>query len=238
MKPYKNKNSTKKSQVRTMFNSISGEYDFLNTIMTFGIDGVWRKKIYKIAKESNPKIILDLATGTADIAIELANIQNAKVVGIDISKKMLDVGSKKILTKNLKSKIHLQLGDAENIDFPDKHFDVVTIGFGVRNFENLKVGLKEAFRVLKRDGKIIILETSVPKNLIIRFFYKIFIRVFVTTLGKLFSKDKTAYNYLQKSAENFPHGKSFVTILETIGFKNSIIESQMFGATSIYTAEK
>ena len=238
MKPYKNKNSSKKSQVRNMFNSISGEYDFLNTIMTFGIDGVWRKKIYKIAKKSNPKIILDLATGTADIAIELANIQNAKVVGIDISKKMLDVGSKKILTKNLKSKIHLQLGDAENIDFPDKHFDVVTIGFGVRNFENLKVGLKEAFRVLKRDGKIIILETSVPKNLIIRFFYKIFIRVFVTTLGKLFSNDKTAYNYLQKSAENFPHGKNFVTILETIGFKNSIIESQMFGATSIYTAEK
>ena len=111
---------------------------------------------------------------------------------------MLDVGSEKILTKNLNSKIHLQLGDAENIDFPDKYFDVVTIGFGVRNFENLKVGLKEAFRVLKRDGKIIILETSVPKNLIIRFFYKIFIRVFVTTLGKLFSKDKTAYNWIQK----------------------------------------
>ena len=221
-----------------MFNSISGEYDFLNKIMTFGIDEVWRKKIYKIAKESNPDIILDIATGTADIAIELANIQNTKVIGIDISKKMLDVGSKKILEKKLKSKIHLQLGDAESIDFPDKYFDIVTIGFGVRNFENLKVGLKEAFRVLKKNGKIIILETSVPKNLIIRFFYKIFIRVFVTTLGKLFSKDKTAYNYLQKSAEKFPCGTSFVSILEAIGFKNSIVESQMFGATSIYTAEK
>ena len=221
-----------------MFNSISGEYDFLNKIMTFGIDEVWRRKIYKIAKESNPKIILDLATGTADIAIELANIQNAKIIGVDISKKMLGVGSKKILKKNLKSKIHLQLGDAENIDYPDNYFDVVTIGFGVRNFENLKVGLKEAFRVLKKNGKIIILETSVPKNLIIRFFYKIFVRVFVTTLGKLFSKDKSAYNYLQKSAEKFPHGSSFVSILETIGFKNSIVESQMFGATSIYTAEK
>jgi len=221
-----------------MFNSISGEYDFLNKIMTFGIDEVWRKKIYKIAKESNPKIILDLATGTADIAIELANIQNAKIIGVDISKKMLNVGSKKILKKNLKSKIHLQLGDAENIDYPDKYFDVVTIGFGVRNFENLKVGLKEAFRVLKKNGKIIILETSVPKNLIIRFFYKIFVRVFVTTLGKLFSKDKSAYNYLQKSAEKFPYGSSFVSILETVGFKNSIVESQMFGATSIYTAEK
>ena len=238
MKPYKNKNSSKKGQITSMFNSISGEYDFLNKIMTFGIDEVWRKKIYKIAKESNPKIILDLATGTADIAIELANIQNAKIIGVDISKKMLDVGSKKILKKNLKSKIHLQLGDAENIDYPDKYFDVVTIGFGVRNFENLKVGLKEAFRVLKKNGKIIILETSVPKNLIIRFFYKIFIRVFVTTLGKLFSKDKSAYNYLQKSAEKFPHGSSFISILKTIGFKNSIAESQMFGATSIYTAEK
>ena len=221
-----------------MFNSISGEYDFLNKIMTFGIDEVWRRKIYKIAKESNPKIILDLATGTADIAIELANIQNAKIIGVDISKKMLNVGSKKILKKNLKSKIHLQLGDAENIDYPDKYFDVVTIGFGVRNFENLKVGLKEAFRVLKKNGKIIILETSVPKNLIIRFFYKIFVRIFVTTLGKLFSKDKSAYNYLQKSAEKFPYGSSFVSILETVGFKNSIVESQMFGATSIYTAEK
>tara|TARA_B100000925_G_C21883707_1_gene419658 strand:+ start:159 stop:875 length:717 start_codon:yes stop_codon:yes gene_type:complete len=238
MKPYKNKNSTKKGQITSMFNSISGEYDFLNKIMTFGIDEVWRTKIYKIAKESNPKIILDLATGTADIAIELANIQNAKIIGVDISKKMLDVGSKKILKKNLKSKIHLQLGDAENIDYPDKYFDVVTIGFGVRNFENLKVGLKEAFRVLKKNGKIIILETSVPKNLIIRFFYKIFVRVFVTTLGKLFSKDKSAYNYLQKSAEKFPHGSNFVSILEAIGFKNSIVESQMFGATSIYTAEK
>ncbi|MBU86561.1 MAG: bifunctional demethylmenaquinone methyltransferase/2-methoxy-6-polyprenyl-1,4-benzoquinol methylase UbiE [Flavobacteriaceae bacterium] len=238
MKPYKNKNSTKKGQITSMFNSISGEYDFLNKIMTFGIDEVWRTKIYKIAKESNPKIILDLATGTADIAIELANIQNAKIIGVDISKKMLDVGSKKILKKNLKSKIHLQLGDAENIDYPDKYFDVVTIGFGVRNFENLKVGLKEAFRVLKKNGKIIILETSVPKNLIIRFFYKIFVRVFVTTLGKLFSKDKSAYNYLQKSAEKFPHGSSFISILKKIGFKNSIVESQMFGATSIYTAEK
>ena len=238
MKPYKNKNSTKKGQITSMFNSISGEYDFLNKIMTFGIDEVWRKKIYKIAKESNPKIILDLATGTADIAIELANIQNAKIIGVDISKKMLNVGSKKILKKNLKSKIHLQLGDAENIDYPDKYFDVVTIGFGVRNFENLKVGLKEAFRVLKKNGKIIILETSVPKNLIIRFFYKIFVRIFVTTLGKLFSKDKSAYNYLQKSAEKFPYGSSFVSILETVGFKNSIVESQMFGATSIYTAEK
>ena len=238
MKPYKNKNSTKKGQITSMFNSISGEYDFLNKIMTFGIDEVWRRKIYKIAKESNPKIILDLATGTADIAIELANIQNAKIIGVDISKKMLDVGSKKILKKNLKSKIHLQLGDAENIDYPDKYFDVVTIGFGVRNFENLKVGLKEAFRVLKKNGKIIILETSVPKNLIIRFFYKIFVRVFVTTLGKLFSKDKSAYNYLQKSAEKFPHGSSFISILKKIGFKNSIVESQMFGATSIYTAEK
>ena len=238
MKPYKNKNSSKKGQITSMFNSISGEYDFLNKIMTFGIDEVWRKKIYKIAKESNPKIILDLATGTADIAIELANIQNAKIIGVDISKKMLNVGSKKILKKNLKSKIHLQLGDAENIDYPDKYFDVVTIGFGVRNFENLKVGLKEAFRVLKKNGKIIILETSVPKNLIIRFFYKIFVRIFVTTLGKLFSKDKSAYNYLQKSAEKFPYGSNFVSILETVGFKNSIVESQMFGATSIYTAEK
>lgn len=238
MKPYNNKNSPKKSQIRTMFNSISGEYDFLNKLMTFGSDTIWRKKIYEIAKKSDPKKILDIATGTADIALELSNIQNVQVVGIDISEKMLKVGEEKISKKRLMSKIHLQIGDAENIDYPDKYFDIISIGFGVRNFENLRIGLKEAFRVLKTNGKIIILETSVPKNVIVRFFYKIFTRIFIPTLGKFFSEDKAAYSYLQKSAEKFPSGEDFVLILQTIGFKNASIQEQLFGATSIYTAEK
>ena len=238
MKPYKNISSSKKVQVRNMFNSISKEYDFLNKIMTFGNDAVWRKKIYSIAKESSPEIILDIATGTADIALELSNIKNVKIIGIDISEKMLKIGDNKILKRNLSSRIELQKGDAENIDYPENYFDIVTIGFGVRNFENLTIGLKETYRVLKKTGKLIILETSVPNNTILKLFYKILSRTFIPTIGYLLSKDRTAYGYLQESAEKFPCGKKFLSILEQAGFKNTRLQVLMLGATSIYIAEK
>ena len=238
MKPYKNISSSKKVQVRNMFNSISKEYDFLNKIMTFGNDAVWRKKIYSIAKESNPEIILDIATGTADIALELSNIKNVKIIGIDISEKMLKIGDNKILKRNLSSRIQLQKGDAENIDYPENYFDIVTIGFGVRNFENLTIGLKETYRVLKKTGKLIILETSVPNNTILKLFYKILSRTFIPAVGYLLSKDRIAYSYLQDSAEKFPCGKKFLSILEQAGFKNTSLQVLMLGATSIYIAEK
>ena len=238
MKPYKNISSSKKVQVRNMFNSISKEYDFLNKIITFGNDVVWRKKIYHIAKESSPKTILDIATGTADIALELSNIKNVKIIGIDISEKMLKIGDKKILKRNLSSRIQLQKGDAENIDYPENYFDIVTIGFGVRNFENLSRGLKETYRVLKKTGKLIILETSVPNNTILKLFYKILSRTFIPTVGYLLSKDRIAYSYLQESAEKFPCGKKFLSILEQAGFKNTRLQVLMLGATSIYIAEK
>ena len=229
MKPYKNISSSKKVQVRNMFNSISKEYDFLNKIMTFGNDAVWRKKIYSIAKESSPETILDIATGTADIALELSNIKNVKIIGIDISEKMLKIGDNKILKRNLSSRIQLQKGDAENIDYPENYFDIVTIGFGVRNFENLTIGLKETYRVF---------ETSVPNNTILKLFYKILSRTFIPTIGYLLSKDRTAYGYLQESAEKFPCGKKFLSILEQAGFKNTRLQVLMLGATSIYIAEK
>ncbi len=238
MKPYKNISSSKKVQVRNMFNSISKEYDFLNKIMTFGNDAVWRKRIYSIAKESSPKTILDIATGTADIALELSNIKNVKIIGIDISEKMLKIGDKKILKRNLSSRIQLQKGDAENINYPENYFDIVTIGFGVRNFENLSIGLKETYRVLKKTGKLIILETSVPNNTIIKLFYKILSRTFIPTVGYLLSNDRIAYSYLQESAEKFPCGKKFLSILEQAGFKNARLQVLMLGATSIYIAEK
>lgn len=238
MKPYKNINSSKKVQVRNMFNSISKEYDFLNKIMTFGNDAVWRKKIYTIAKGSSPETILDIATGTADIALELSNIKNVKIIGIDISEKMLKIGDKKISKRNLSSRIELQRGDAENIDYPENYFDVVTIGFGVRNFENLSTGLKETYRVLKKTGKLIILETSVPNNIILKLFYKILSRTFIPTVGYLLSKDRVAYSYLQESAEKFPCGKKFLSILKQVGFKNARLQVLMLGATSIYIAEK
>ena len=238
MKPNQQLETSKKTQVQNMFNAISIEYDFLNKLITFGNDIKWRKKVYKIAKENSPKNILDVATGTGDIALELANIEGAKIIGIDISEKMLDLGRKKILKQSLSDKITLVSGDAENLSYSNNYFDVITIGFGVRNFQNLIKGLNESNRVLKENGKLIILESSVPKNSIIKFFYFIISRAYIPFLGLVFSKDKSAYNYLQKSAEKFPSGDNFVEILKDCGFKNITTKRQMFGATSIYVAQK
>ncbi len=238
MKPNQKAKTAKKVQIREMFNKISVEYDFLNRIITFGNDSRWRKRIYAISKKSNPKNILDIATGTADIAIELSKIDKAKIIGIDISNNMLEVGRKKIEEKKLSEKISLIQGDAENIKFRNNYFDIITIGFGVRNFENLLKGLNESHRVLKENGKLIILETSTPKDSLIKFFYKIFTRGFLPLTGLLFSKDQSAYKYLQKSAETFPSGKDFIDILTSCGFKNVELEPQMFGASSIYIAQK
>ncbi|MDA7810148.1 bifunctional demethylmenaquinone methyltransferase/2-methoxy-6-polyprenyl-1,4-benzoquinol methylase UbiE [Flavobacteriaceae bacterium] len=238
MKPNQKLKLSKKVQVKNMFDSISAEYDLLNRIMTFGNDIRWRKKIYKIAKSDNPKDILDIATGTADIALELSKITESSIIGLDISEQMLEVGRKKINNKKLSNKVVLISGDAENLDYEKESFDLVTIGFGVRNFENLEKGLKESHRVLRSRGKLIILETSVPENSIIKFFYFFFSRSFIPLIGSLFSKDKTAYQYLQKSAEKFPSGKNFILVLNKCGFSNVKVQTQMFGATSIYIAKK
>ena len=236
MKPNQKLKSAKKDQVREMFNNISIEYDFLNRIITLGNDLRWRERIYTISKKDNPKNILDIATGTADIAIELSKIKDAKIVGIDISNKMLNVGREKVKKNNLSEKISLIKGDAENINYSSNSFDLITIGFGVRNFQDLVKGLKESFRVLKQSGKLVILETSVPNNYFIKFFYLVFSRTFIPLVGRVFSKDQSAYRYLQKSAESFPCGKEFAELLKTCGFKNVTIEQQMFGASSIYIA--
>ncbi|MEL0183880.1 MAG: bifunctional demethylmenaquinone methyltransferase/2-methoxy-6-polyprenyl-1,4-benzoquinol methylase UbiE [Bacteroidota bacterium] len=238
MKPYNNLQGSKKKQIEKMFDSISLEYDQLNRVISAGNDTKWRKKIFLLANKINPKNILDIATGTADIALELSKIKNSKIIGLDISEKMLEVGRKKIELKKLKERITLISGDAENLKFNDNSFDLVTIGFGVRNFQNLEKGLKESFRVLNSEGSLIILETSVPENKFIKFFYLMFSRTFIPLIGSLFSKDNKAYNYLQKSAENFPSGKSFAEILKKCGFKNVEILPQMFGASSLYVAKK
>ena len=238
MKPNQQLETSKKTQVQSMFNAISIEYDYINKLITFGNDIKWRKKVCEIAKENGPQSILDVATGTGDIALELANIEGAKIIGIDISEKMLDIGRKKIANQNLSDKIDLVLGDAENLNYSNSSFDTITIGFGVRNFQNLTKGLKESKRVLKENGKLIILESSVPKNSIIKFFYFMISRVYIPFLGLVFSKDKSAYNYLQKSAEKFPSGDQFIEILKDCGFKNITTMRQMLGATSIYVAQK
>jgi demethylmenaquinone methyltransferase/2-methoxy-6-polyprenyl-1,4-benzoquinol methylase len=238
MKPYQNQNSSKKKQVEKMFDSISFEYDKLNRLISAGNDVKWRKHIYKIANHLNPVDVLDIATGTADIAMELSKIKGSKITGVDISEKMLNVGREKIVDRSLQDKITLVSGDAENLNFSKNTFDLISIGFGVRNFQNLKKGLSESFRVLRDGGTLIVLETSTPQNAFIKFFYLLFSRTFIPLIGSLFSKDKKAYKYLQKSAEEFPSGENFSQILKSCGFKDVEIMPLMLGASSIYIAKK
>ena len=238
LKPNQKSESSKKNQVEKMFDSISFEYDLLNGIMTFNNHKRWKKSILNIAKKLNPKNALDIATGTADIAINLGSISNCKVVGVDISEKMLNVGRKKITKLKLDGSVKLKIGDAENLNFKDNYFDLVTIGFGVRNFQNLKKGLSESFRVLNEKGTLIILETSVPENRIMKLLYSIFTRTYIPTMARIFSKDKSAYNYLLNSAELFPSGNKFSDILKSVGFRQVQIKPKLFGSSTIYIATK
>ena len=238
LKPNQKSESSKKDQVEKMFDSISFEYDLLNAIMTFNGHKRWKKNILDIAKKLRPKNALDIATGTADIAINLGSISNCKVVGVDISEQMLNVGREKILKKNLSETVSLETGDAENLNFKDNYFDLVTIGFGVRNFQDLERGLKESFRVLNKEGTLIILETSVPENRIMKLFYSIFTRTYIPIMATIFSNDKSAYNYLLNSAELFPSGIKFSNILKSVGFTDVLIKPKLFGSSTIYIATK
>lgn len=238
MKPNQQSKISKKNQVLKMFDSISNEYDLINSIITFNSHKRWKREILKIAKKLNPKNALDIATGTADIAIQLGTLSNCKVIGIDISKKMLDIGRKKIKKNKLDHCILLQTGDAETLDYEDNFFDIITIGFGVRNFQDLEKGLKESLRVLNKKGTLIILETSIPKNKIIRFFYSLFTKTYIPLVSRFFSRDKSAYSYLINSAEVFPCGNDFAKILKKTGFNNIQINNKFFGSTSIYVCQK
>jgi len=236
--PYKEDTTGKKEQVATMFNNISKKYDFLNHILSMGIDILWRKKAIRMLKESQPKQILDIATGTGDFAIEALKLNPTKVTGVDISKGMLAVGNEKIKKKGLENVIELKLGDSENLEFNDNTFDAYTAGFGVRNFENLEKGLTEMLRVLKPNGTAIILEFSKPKDFPIKQIYNFYFNKMLPGIGKLVSKDNAAYTYLPESVDAFPDGKDFTTILEKIGYKNTKITVLMFGIASIYKANK
>tara|TARA_B100000963_G_scaffold355130_1_gene372821 strand:- start:597 stop:1283 length:687 start_codon:yes stop_codon:yes gene_type:complete len=227
-----------KNQIRKMFNSIYEEYDFINNLITFGLHKKWKKQIVKISKSLSPSKILDVATGTADIAIALTKITNCEIIGMDLSSNMLDMGNKKIKELNLHKSVKLEHGDVENLKYGDNVFDIVTVGYGVRNFENLKKSLDEIYRVLKKNGTLIILETSVPKNNIIKLFYNFFTKFYVKLIGLVFSKNFKAYSYLQKSASNFPHGKEFINILKNSKFTNTSQDIKLFGASTIYVATK
>ena len=238
IKPNQKSKSSKKSQVEKMFDSISFEYDLLNAIMTFNSHKRWKKNILNIAKKLKPKNALDIATGTADIAINLGSISNCEVIGVDISEQMLNVGREKITKMRLTKSVRLESGDAENLHFKDNYFDLVTIGFGVRNFQDLEKGLSESLRVLKAKGTLIVLETSVPENRIMKLFYSIFTRTYIPIMAMIFSKDKSAYNYLLNSAELFPSGTKFKDILKSVGFSQVKIKPKLFGSSTIYIATK
>lgn len=237
-KPYKNSDSSKKEQVSKMFDNISKNYDNLNRVISFGIDIKWRKKILKLVSIKKPKNILDIATGTGDLAILLSQSNVEKIIGLDISEGMLEVGRRKINQKELSHKIEMKLGDSENIPFEENTFDCITVAFGIRNFENLEKGLAEILRVLKPNGIFVILETSVPEKFPFKQGYHFYTKQIMPFIGKLFSKDKDAYQYLADSASIFPYGKNLNNILNKIGFIDVKHLPQTFGVATIYTASK
>nr|WP_315243800.1 bifunctional demethylmenaquinone methyltransferase/2-methoxy-6-polyprenyl-1,4-benzoquinol methylase UbiE [uncultured Flavobacterium sp.] len=236
--PYKNSTLGKKEQVAQMFDTISGNYDNLNRVISFGIDVKWRKKVLKIVSDSKPKIILDIATGTGDLAILMAQSNAEKIIGLDISAGMLEVGRKKVEEKKLSDRIELVLADSENIPFEDNYFDAITVGFGVRNFENLEKGFAEILRVLKPNGVFVILETSVPVKTPYKQGYRFYTKNILPIIGKLFSKDNSAYGYLSESAAAFPYGEALNNILRKIGFIDVVAIPQTFGVATIYSASK
>lgn len=236
--PYKNSTLGKKEQVAQMFNNISDNYDGLNRVISFGIDVKWRKKVLKIVADSNPEKILDIATGTGDLAILMSQTKAKKIIGLDISSGMLEVGRNKIESKKLSDTIEMILGDSENIPYPDNTFDAITVAFGVRNFENLEKGLSEILRVLKPNGTFVILETSVPEKTPYKQGYKFYSNNILPLIGKLFSKDNSAYQYLSESASVFPYGEALNNILNKIGFIEVKAMPQTFGVATIYSASK
>ena len=234
--PYSSKDN-KKIQVTQMFDKIANRYDLLNHSLSLGMDFIWRKIAVK-KLTNNPKKIIDIATGTADFAISATKYTQANVIGIDISKEMLIVGDIKIKKKNLVERITLLKGDCENLPFENDSFDAMTAGFGVRNFENLEKGLKEMYRVLQKNSTVVILEPSIPSNLILKILFKFYFSYILPKLGKIFSNDSNAYKYLPESVDAFPSGKDFIKELENSGFRKCKHIPLSFGIVALYTAIK
>lgn len=236
--PYKDSDLGKKEQVAQMFDNISGNYDNLNRVISFGIDIKWRKKVLQIVANKNPKTILDIATGTGDLAILMTKTNAEKIIGLDISEGMLEVGKQKIINQNLSNRIEMVIGDSEKMPYQDNTFDAITVAFGVRNFETLEKGLAEILRVLKPNGVFVILETSVPEKTPYKQGYKFYSRYILPLIGKIFSRDNSAYNYLSESASIFPYGEALNNILRKIGFIDVVSMPQTFGVATIYSASK
>ncbi|NHF60842.1 bifunctional demethylmenaquinone methyltransferase/2-methoxy-6-polyprenyl-1,4-benzoquinol methylase UbiE [Flavobacteriaceae bacterium TP-CH-4] len=236
--PYGDSKLGKKAQVTKMFDTISTDYDGLNRVISFGIDIKWRKRVVNILKQRKPKSILDIATGTGDLAINLIETGADRIVGLDISPGMLEVGKRKVRQKKMDDTIEMVVGDSENLPYKDNSFDAVTVAFGVRNFETLEKGLAEIYRVLDEKGTFVVLETSVPTKEPYKQGYRFYTKYILPAIGRLFSKDRSAYAYLSESASVFPHGEAFNNILRKIGFIEVENKPQTFGVASIYVATK
>lgn len=233
--PFKESELSKKQQVASMFDKIAFRYDFLNRFLSAGIDVIWRKKALKQLVSLQPQTLLDVATGTGDVAILAYKILSpTKITGIDISSGMIELGRKKIAQLSLENKIELTKGDSEIINFPDASFDAVTVAFGVRNFENLEKGLKEMLRVLKPGGMLVVLEFSKPKKIVVRRIYNLYMKLIAANLGKMISKNDEAYKYLNDSVQQFPEGEQFISILKSTGYLKPYYKSLTFGVCSIY----
>ncbi len=236
--PYKNENTPKKEQVRQMFNNIAYRYDFLNHFLTAGIDKYWRRKVRKIAVSDSTEHILDMASGTGDLAIELAKLSPKSITGVDISEKMLDIAEKKIRKRGLENIIDFKVGDAEDIEAKNNTYDVVTCAFGVRNFQDMNKGLTEFHRVLKNNGRLIVLELSIPNNLLFSFGYNMYFRYVLPLWGRIVSKDLSAYKYLPESVAQFPKPNVFLDMLTKAGFKEKYAKSVSLGIATIFVATK
>ncbi len=240
VKPYA-ADGSKTQQVSKMFDNIAKHYDFLNHFLSLGIDKIWRRKMINELVEIQPKRILDVATGTADVAINTIKqlkIKDLRIVGVDISNEMLNVGRKKLVTEGVNDVIELALGDSENLPFDGNNFDAVTVAYGVRNFENLERGLAEMHRVLRANGKIVVLEFSRPRIFPFRQLFNFYFKNILPTIGKLTSKDARAYSYLYESVQAFPDGDDFLTVLNKVGFKNTSCTSLTLGICSLYVGYK
>lgn len=236
--PYKQEAGSKKEQIALMFNKISKRYDFLNHFLSLGIDISWRRKAIKMLAPYSPKSILDIATGTGDFALEALKLNPDNVVGVDISPGMLEIGRQKIRDKGLEHNVRLEFGDSENLGFQDNNFDAVIVSFGVRNFEDLDRGLKEMHRVLKQEGTVVVLEFSKPEKFPFKQIYGWYFNKILPGIGKMISRDKSAYRYLPESVAQFPSGKGFLEVLERAGFNNCICKKLTFGISSVYLARK
>lgn len=237
VKPY-DSGQSKKEEVAQMFNNISANYDFLNHFLSLGIDHLWRKRAVKQLQKQQPKVLLDLATGTGDFAIACLKLMPEKIIGMDISSGMLEVGKQKMKKRAFDNIIDMQLGDSENMPFADHTFDAITVGFGVRNYENLEKGLGEMLRVLKPGGQAVILEFSKPKAFPIKQLFGFYSKVLIPLFGKYISKDERAYTYLPESVAAFPEGAAFVDVLQKVGYQTSEPIRLSGGIASIYIGTK